>query len=79
MHAPQQGPPKPLANRIGEDLGRMVYTAEGPEWLFPGTSVPMHSVLATLGENLKPTNSERFVIAPSLSQWYSAYLHMRAR
>jgi hypothetical protein len=39
LHAPQQESAKPLADRIGDDLGRMVYTLEeGPERLIVSAS-----------------------------------------
>jgi hypothetical protein len=45
MHAPHAKPPRSLADRMQDGLGRLLYTAEeGPERLFTGTSTLMHSV-----------------------------------
>ena len=55
MHAPHAKPPRSLADRMQDGLGRLLYTAEeGPERLFTGTSTLMHSVLRAVGEDLKP-------------------------
>lgn len=82
MHAPHREPPKPLVDRMRDDLGRLLYTAEeGPEELFVGTSTLMHSVLGAVGEDLKPPDSESFVIVPRVQQGYSSspYLPVVAR
>lgn len=81
VHAPQRKRRKPLVDRIGDGLGRMLYTAEeGPERLFGGTSTLMHSILDALGENLKPPDGERFVIVPKTYRRLSApYLPVVAR
>jgi hypothetical protein len=79
FRAPRQEPAKLLVDRIGDDLGRLVYTAEGPERLFISASTLMHSVLRAVGEHLKPPDSEHFVVAPRLSRRSSAYLPVMAR
>ena len=80
MNAPEEEPPRPLAYRLSDDLGRLVYTAEeGPERLFVGASTLMHTVLGAVGEGLKPPDSERFVIVPMLSQQSPDYLPVTAR
>jgi hypothetical protein len=80
LNAPQQEPAQPLADRIGDDLGRLMYTTEeGPEQLFVGASTLMHTVLGAVGEGLEPPDSERFVIVPMLSQQSPGYLHVTAR
>lgn len=79
LNAPHKEPAKPLVDRLGDDLGRLVYTAEGPEGLFTGVSTLMHTVLDAVGEGLKPPESEKFVVVPKLPQWSSAYLPVTAR
>jgi hypothetical protein len=76
VHAPQRKRRKPLVDRIGDDLGRMLYTAEeGPERLFSKTSTLMHSILNAVGENLKPPDGERFVIVPKTYRRHSVPYH----
>ena len=81
LHAPQQEPAKPLADRIGDDLGRMVYTLEeGPERLIVSASALMHSVLRAVGEDLRPPDSKQFVIVPRVYRRFSSpYLPVMAR
>ena len=82
MHAPHAKPPRSLAERMQDGLGRLLYTAEeGPERLFIGTSTLMHSVLGAVDENLKPPDSERFVVVPRVHRGYSSspYLPVVAR
>lgn len=67
---------------MGDGLGRLLYTAEeGPERLFTGTSTLMHSVLDAVGEDLKPPDSEHFVVVPRVQRGYSSspYLPVVAR
>ena len=79
MHAPLEEPTKSLADRLTDDLGRLVYTAEGPEQLFVSSSTLLHSALRAVGEDLKPPDGERFVLVPRLPRWSSAYLPVIAR
>ncbi len=79
MHAPREEPTKSLPDRLTDDLGRLVYTAEGPEQLFVSSSTLLHSALRAVGEDLKPPDGERFVLVPRLPQWSSAYLPVVAR
>ena len=81
LHAPQQEPAKPLADRIGDDLGRMVYTLEeGPERLIVSASALMHSVLRAVGEDLRLPDSKQFVIVPRVYRRFSSpYLPVMAR
>jgi hypothetical protein len=58
INAPQEKPPKPLADRLSEDLGRMVYTREKPEELFLNATALMHSVLDAMGGDLKPPDGK---------------------
>lgn len=80
MNAPEVEYPKPLASRLSDDLGRLVYTAEeGPERLFVGASTLMRTILGAVGEGLEPPDSERFVIVPMLSRQSPGYLPVTAR
>lgn len=81
MNAPQRKPPRPLVDRMQDGLGRMLYTAQGPERLFTQSSALMHSVLDAVGENLKPPDAERFVVVPKVRGRYPSrsYLPVVAR
>jgi hypothetical protein len=79
VHAPQEESARPVVDRIGDDLGRLVYTAEEPDRLFTGASTLMHSVLDAVGEDLKPPNGQQFVVVPRVSELSSAYLPVMAR
>lgn len=80
MHAPHREPPKPLVDRMGDDLGRLVYTAEdGPERLFISASTLIHSALDAVGQNLKPPDNEHYAIVPSAARRSPAYLPVVAR
>jgi hypothetical protein len=76
---PAERPDEPLAYRLGDDLGRMVYETEGPQQLLVNASTLMHSALGAVAENLKPPDSEQFVVVPRLSRGPSAYLPLSAR
>lgn len=80
MHAPHRERPKPLVDRMGDDLGRLVYTAEeGPERLFISASTLIHSVLDAVGQDMKPPDSENYVIVPRAARQSSVYLPIVAR
>jgi hypothetical protein len=70
---------EPFAYRLGDDIGRFVYETEGPQQLLVNASTLMHSVLGAVGENLKPPDSEQFVVVPRLPRGPSAYLPLTAR
>jgi hypothetical protein len=77
LNAPRAEPPRPLAERMTDDLGRLVYTAEnGPERLFVGASTLMHSALGAVGEDLRPPAGERFVVVPRVYRGYSSALYL---
>ncbi len=79
IHASHAKPPRSLADRMQDGLGRLLYTAEeGPERLFTGTSTLMHSVLRAVGENLEPPDSERFVVVPRVYRGYSSSPYLPA-
>jgi hypothetical protein len=79
VRAPQEEPARPVVDRIGDDLGRLVYTAEEPEQLFTSASTLIHSVLDTVSEDLKPPNDQQFVVVPRASHSSSVYLPVTAR
>lgn len=79
MHAPRREPPRPLVDRMGDGLGRLLYTAqEGPERLFTGTSTLLHSVLRAVGKDLKPPDGEGFVVVPRVQRGYSSSPYLPA-
>lgn len=80
LNAPHREPAKPLVDRLGDELGRLVYTEEEePDHFFTGTSTLLHSVLSAIGDQFKPPNSDQFVLVPSVSRYSPAYLPVMAR
>jgi len=79
MNSPYVEPPRPLASRLADDLGRMVYTGEEPELPFRSASALLHSILDAVGEDLKPPDGKRFVVVPRMYRWPSFYLPVIAR
>ncbi len=80
MHGPQIKPSKPIVDRIGDELGRLVYTEEeGPEGLFVNGSTLIHSILDAVGPNFKPPDSEYYAIVPRAARRSPVYLPIVAR
>lgn len=61
------------------DAGRLVYPRDEPASLFVHASTLLHSVLGAVGQDLKPPDSERFVIVPKISRGALGYLPLLAR
>jgi hypothetical protein len=61
------------------DAGRFVYSRDEPAELFIQAGTLVHSVLGSFGQDLKPPESERFVVIPKVSPMVTAHLPLLAR